>query len=314
MRLPNRRVLGPLAAVLLATAPALGDEIYLKGGGRVSGRIVERTATRVAIETGPGRVTLPLTRVERIVEGRSTIEAFAEQAADLAAGDVAGWADLARWAEQRDLLTQARFAWQRVLATDPGHPEANAGLGRVPVDGEWMSSDDAHRARGYVSYEGRWLTPGEHEAAVRERQADAATALLQREANLRAQEAEARVREAEALAREAEAGAEQASGGIPLGYGYGGFGGYAGYGYGGYGNGYGGGAIVSPYAGRYRPSRAMHPGTSGQNRPHPRSPEARPRPAPRPAPAARPEARPSRPAPRRQAAILPPQASSSTKR
>ena len=172
MRLPNRRVLGPLAAVLLATAPALGDEIYLKGGGRVSGRIVERTATRVAIETGPGRVTLPLTRVERIVEGRSTIEAFAEQAADLAAGDVAGWADLARWAEQRDLLTQARFAWQRVLATDPGHPEANAGLGRVPVDGEWMSSDDAYRARGYVPYEGRWLTPAEHEAAVRERETD----------------------------------------------------------------------------------------------------------------------------------------------
>ena len=48
----------------------------------MSGRIVERTATRVAIETGPGRVTLPLTRVERIVEGRSALEVFAERAAE----------------------------------------------------------------------------------------------------------------------------------------------------------------------------------------------------------------------------------------
>ena len=124
MRLPNRRVLGPLAAVLLATAPALGDEIYLKGGGRVSGRIVERTATRVAIETGPGRVTLPLTRVERIVEGRSTIEAFAEQAADLAAGDVAGWADLARRAEQLGESSVVSIFIVSVESLDPvGDPQ-----------------------------------------------------------------------------------------------------------------------------------------------------------------------------------------------
>jgi len=302
MRLPNRRVLGPVAAVLLAAAPALGDEIYLKGGGRVSGRIVERTATRVAIETGPGRVTLPLTRVERIVEGRSTIEAFAEQASDLAAGDVAGWADLASWAEERDLLTQARFAWQRVLATDPSHPEANAGVGRVALDGRWMSSDDAYRARGYVSYEGRWLTPAEHEAAVHEREADAAASLSAREANLRVQEAEARVREAEARAQ--EAGAEQ-SGGIPLGYAYGGYG---------YGYGYGGGAIVPPYVGPHRPARATRPGGFWPTRPHTGPPDMQPAPAPKPIPAPRPQTRPTRPAPRHQAGILPPQAAPAPKR
>ncbi len=81
MPLPSRRVWGPVvAAVLVDGARRAADEIHLKGGGRVSGRIVERTATRIAIETGPGRVTLPLSRVERIVEGRSTLEAFAERA------------------------------------------------------------------------------------------------------------------------------------------------------------------------------------------------------------------------------------------
>jgi hypothetical protein len=72
-----------MVAALLAGTTAVADEIHLKNGGRVSGRIVERTATRVSIETGPGRVTLPLSRVERIVEGRSSIEVFAERSAEL---------------------------------------------------------------------------------------------------------------------------------------------------------------------------------------------------------------------------------------
>ena len=298
MPLPSRRVWGPVVAAVLVTAPAAADEIHMKGGGRVSGRIVERTATRVAIETGPGRVTLPLSRVERIVEGRSTLEAFAERAEGTGAGDVAGWSELARWAEERDLLTQARVAWQRVLATDPTNPEANAGLGRVALDGVWMSSDDAYRARGYVSYEGRWLTPAEHEAALREREADAAAAFQRREANLRVQEAEARALEAEARAREAETAVDQ-SGGIPLGYAYGGYAGYyGGYGiHGGYGNGSGRPA---------RPSGAWRP-RSGSG-----STDARPdhgtRPAPPQArpPQNRPPETPAKPVPHNQAAVLQP--------
>jgi hypothetical protein len=300
MALPSRRVWWPVAAAVLAAAPALADEIHMKGGGRVSGRIVEKTATRVTIETGPGRVTLPLSRVERIVEGRSALEAFAERAFSLGAGDVAGWAELARWAEERDLLTQARGAWQRVLATDPTNPEANAGLGRVALDGVWMSRDDAYRARGYVSYEGRWLTPAEHEAALREREADATAALQMREASLRVQEAEARVSEAEQRVREAEAAANM-SGGIPLDYAYGGYayGGYTGY-YGGYGI---PGGVGTGHGRPARPSGAWRARSSG-------STDGRPGHGMKPAPPQTrpPQAPPARPAPPRQHAgvIQPP--------
>ena len=91
-----------------------------------------------------------------------------------------------------------------VLAADPSHREANAALGRVEVDGTWMGQDEAYRARGYVSFEGRWVTPPEHEALVRERAAEEASERETREAGLRVREAEARAREAEARAREAE--------------------------------------------------------------------------------------------------------------
>ena len=299
MRLSIRRATGPLLAAVLAAAPGWADEIHLKGGGRVSGRIVERTATHVAIETGPGRLTLPISRVERIVEGRSALDSFSERAAELAASDTEGWAELARWAEERDLLTQARSAWQRVLATDPGHAQANTGLGRVPLDGVWMSAEDAYRARGYVSYEGRWLTPAEADVAMREREMDAAAARERREADLRVQEAEARVREAEARAYEAEAAAET-TGGIPIGYGYG---------YGGYGSGWG--RIAPPHVSARQGARSMRPDGPW---PHSGSPDGRPAPAPRALPATRPETRPPSPPVRHQAAILPPQSASAPKR
>jgi len=221
MRFLSRTALMSLSGALFA-APAVSDEVFLRSGGRVSGVIVERTNEVVVIETAPGRLTLSMKRVEKIVDGRSALEEFQERAAALAPGDVDGWAALARWAADRDLVTHSREAWQRVLAVDPSHPEANAAFGRVELDGEWVSEGEAYRARGYVEYEGRWVTPAEHEALVRQRAADEAAVRESREADLRVREAEARAREAEARAREAEAAAQPVDGGIPLWWGWGG--------------------------------------------------------------------------------------------
>ena len=226
MAFMSSRTVVAVAAAALATAPATADEIFLRGGGRVTGVIVERTKDAVVLETAPGRVTLPMRLIEKIVESRSALEAFRDRAAVLPPRDIDGWAALARWAAERDLLTQAREAWQRVLAADPSHPEANAALGRVEHNGAWMGASDAYRAQGYVEYEGRWVTPAEHEALVRERAADEASARDGREAELRVREAEARAQEAEARAREAEAGAQEPpqDGGIPYWWGWGGVG------------------------------------------------------------------------------------------
>jgi hypothetical protein len=280
---------GPTAITLLATAlvgAASADDVFLRGGGRLTGVIVERTGDTVVVETGPGRVTLSLSRVERIVEGRSALEGYRERAAAVAPGDAQGWADLARWASERDLLTQSREAWQRALAADPTLPEANAALGRVQLDGVWMGTDDAYRARGYVEFEGRWVTPAEHEALVRERAFEEETERQRREAELRVREAEARAREAEARAREAEAAAQQqgVDEGIPLWWGWG----------------WGGGGYLPP-VGTWPPeSRPPHPpGQShrpGQS--HPSGPPAGPTPAPRPTtqPSPPPQAPPHKPA------------------
>ena len=198
---------------------ASADEVFLKGGGQLSGRIVSRSAATIEVDVGAGRIGVPVSSVLRIEEGRSALHEYEERAGRLAAGDLEGWVALAQWAESRGLGTQAREAYHRALAVSPDDPRANAALGNVQVNGRWVSEDESYRARGYVQYEGEWITQAEQEAILRERAAEDARDRERREAESRVREAEARAEEAEARAREAEA--EQASEGIPLWYGWG---------------------------------------------------------------------------------------------
>ncbi len=264
MRFPSRTALLILSAAT-AAAPALADEVFLRGGGRVSGVIVQRTAEAITIETAPGLLTLSMKRVEKIVDGHSAVEEFQDRASRLAPGDVAGWAALARWAADHDLVTHSRAAWQRVLAVDPAHPEANAALGRVQLGGEWVTESDAYRARGYVEYEGRWVTPAEQESLLQQRAAEDAARLQNREAELRVREAEARAQEAEARAREAEQAGSVSDEGIPLWWGWG-----------------GGPPLYPPFVDQPFPGGGPSDGGHHPGRPGPQPPSHRPHPGSNP--------------------------------
>jgi hypothetical protein len=209
-----------LLTVVFLSRAAAADEVYLKGGGRLSGRIVSHTDTSIEVDVGAGRLAVPTSSVLRIEEGRSPLHEYGERASRLAASDVEGWIALGAWASASGLSSQAREAYQRALAVAPNDPRANTGLGNVKIDGRWVSEDEGYRMRGYVQYQGDWITPAEHEAILRERAADDARASERREAERRVQEAETRAQEAEARAKEAEA--RQTEGGFPLSYAWGG--------------------------------------------------------------------------------------------
>ena len=176
---------------------AHADDVFLKGGARISGRLLSRTATAVEVDVGAGTVTIPMTSVDRIEARHTPLDEHHARAEALGAGDASGWLQLAKWAEQQGLGAQARAAFDRVLTVDPAHAEANQALGRVQLDGRWMSPDDSYRERGYVRFEGEWMTPAEQDAVLAQR---AAAYELQRVSL----DAERRVREAEARAAEAE--------------------------------------------------------------------------------------------------------------
>jgi Tetratricopeptide repeat len=207
-------------AVLMPSAAA-ADQIFLKSGGRLSGRIVSRTAASIEIDVGAGRIAVPASSVDRVEEGQSALQEYEARAGRVPAGDVDGWIALGEWAAAQGLGSQAREAYNRALGASPGDPRANAALGNVQVGERWVSEDEGYRAKGFVLFEGEWMTPAERDAIQRERAADDQRDRQRREAETRAREAEARAEEAEARAQEAEAAAEE-SGGLPLWYAWGG--------------------------------------------------------------------------------------------
>src|SRR5262245_29342235 len=134
-----------IVAMALAPAGAGADEVYLRGGGKVVGEVVERRADGVVVEVGPGWVTLPASRIERIVETRAPLATYRARAAQLRADDAHGWLELGFWARDQALSTQAREAFEHVLAIDPSNDAANHALGHVLMGGQWMTAEDSYR-------------------------------------------------------------------------------------------------------------------------------------------------------------------------
>jgi hypothetical protein len=218
-----------ILAILLGSTAAQADEVYLKGGGRISGIVAEESEGSVHVEIGAGLVSVPVSQVERIVRSASPLATYQMRARALKANDLSGWLELAAWAQRMDLSTQAREAYNQVLALDPTNAAAQRALGNQLVGDRWLSRDDAMRAQGYVQFEGQWVSPDEREALLAERNEARHAGLELAKSRAALAEAEARAREAEARARVVEAEADRAISEpdpatvapvVPYGYGY----------------------------------------------------------------------------------------------
>jgi hypothetical protein len=176
--------------IALAAAPVFADEVYLKGGGRFSGEIVEQTEDSVTVDIGGGYLTAPMSKVVRIEEGVSPLAEYRERAASIPPGDAEAWRELARWATSKTLSSQAWEAYSQVVAILPDDDEANRALGRVLLNGRWVTEEESYSARGYVEFENQWMMPAERQAILAERKG-------QEQADRQANEAEIRAIQAE---------------------------------------------------------------------------------------------------------------------
>jgi len=212
------RVTGFVLAAAILPGAAAADEVFLKGGGRLSGRIVSRTETTIEVDVGAGRIGVPVSSVLRIEEGRSPLHEYEERAGRLAPGDADGWSP---WGV--GLGQGPRHAGTRGLPPRPGRvprrPARERGAGQredgrpVGERGRELRGAGLRSVRGGVDHGRR--ARGDP-ARARRRRRPGPRAPGGRFARARA---EARAEEAEARAREAEA--EQTSEGIPLWYGWG---------------------------------------------------------------------------------------------
>jgi hypothetical protein len=197
-------------ALLLSAASVLADEVYLKSGGRIRGIVTDESPESVEVEIGAGRVAVARSKVARIVRAQSPLATYQSRVAGMARGDLQGWLDLASWASDAELSTQAREAYLHVLELQPDNAVARRALGEVLLGDRWMSEDEAMLARGFVRLDGRWITPQERDFILGEREAARREGLDLAKERASLAEAEARAREAEARARMAEVDAKRA--------------------------------------------------------------------------------------------------------
>lgn len=254
----------PLVVVLFGGA-AKADVLHLKKGGRLEGVLVAETATSLTLDLGMGRISLPRTAVLRVERKESALSEYRTRLAAIDPGDVGAFAELARYAAANGLRAEARLMWARVVSLDPTNVEGHLYLGHVLVDGRYMDEDEAQLARGMVRFEGRFMTPGEQESILRERERRAADERRLDEARRAARDAEERARRAE---REAERARAEAAANSASAWGYGSTV-VIGSPYGGYGGGCGG----YPCAGRPRP---QHPHPAPAPTPYPQAKPIRP--------------------------------------
>ncbi len=172
-----------IVVMVLAAGPALADDVHLRGGGRITGQIIEQTDDSVTVDIGGGSITAKMSTVVSIEKSTSPLQEYRARAAKVPAGDAEAWRELARWARGYALSSQAREAYREVVAILPDDEEANTALGMVRVNGKWITEEESYRARGYVQFEGKWMTPAEQQSIVADRQARQAQAEADRQAN-----------------------------------------------------------------------------------------------------------------------------------
>lgn len=200
-----------ISIIALVAVPLLADEVYLRGGGQVTGEIIEQTDDTVKVDVGGGTVSVQRSSVVRIEESSSPVKEYRERAAKIPAGDTDAWRELGRWAASEALGTLSNEAYSKVLASLPSDPEANRALGRVQLNGTWVTEEESYRAQGYVVLDGEWMRPAERQAILEARRASEEADRKALAAQIQADEQAVRDRKAR---EEAESEAFQ-RGGLP---------------------------------------------------------------------------------------------------
>ena len=186
-----------VVVIALVAAPVLADDVYLRGGGQITGEIVEQSADSVTVNIGGGNLTVKMASVVRIEKSVSPLQEYKERASRIPEGDAEAWRELARWATAGAMATMASQAWSKVAELVPSDPEANRALGRVQYNGQWVTEEQSFRAQGYVQFEGEWMRPGERETILAERRASDEADRQEREAQARADEEAKKNRDAQ---------------------------------------------------------------------------------------------------------------------
>jgi hypothetical protein len=150
----NRLSLLPL---LIAAVSATADELHLKDGRLLTGRVLE-DGDRYAVVDRDSKHVVKKSEVAEFVKKKSFMDDFDDRLAKLPADDAEAIFEFGRWLDENEWASRAKLAYAEVLDLDPDHRGARRALGYSLYEGAWVSPDELNRRKGLVEFEGRWYT------------------------------------------------------------------------------------------------------------------------------------------------------------
>jgi len=165
-------------ALLFLTCLSLtlaADEVVLKAGGKITGKIVEETDTYVKIRTKFGGVmTIKRASIKDVVRKDSKNDIYKKKLAKVSRTDVKALWELAEWCQGEGLGKQSRETLKMIISADPDHEKAREALGYVRYQNRWVTKraleklekdalEKEMKAKGMVKYKGKWVTKEEKE-------------------------------------------------------------------------------------------------------------------------------------------------------
>jgi len=147
------------------------DVIFLDGGGKVKGTIIEENEDFIIVKTKAGEIPIKRERIERIEYGAGFQEEYQRRIDELDKEDPDAWYELGVWCRMKGYEKEAEDCFRKAIEIDPDHKESREELGYYKLEGKWVTEDEYWRAQGYEKYGGVWLPKEEVERLKTRRKA-----------------------------------------------------------------------------------------------------------------------------------------------
>lgn len=145
---------------LLETPPAAAvpDQIHMKGGRTLSGRIVSETRDMLRIRSGRGEVEVERADVTSVRSLEHSLADFIHRWDQMRRDDPVAIAELARFCTSRGLAGEAHNLWLRILIADPNNEEAATAIGARRFEGGWHVQSDKQwiKLADYLAPKAQW--------------------------------------------------------------------------------------------------------------------------------------------------------------
>ncbi len=166
-----------MAVILVCHAQARSDDILLRGGGEIQGKVIADPrmpdTVQVLLMKGRNPFTFQKKQILQVIPKPGPLDTYLARKQSLAPTAESEFA-LGVWCEQNQLADLAKVHFEAALARDRGFEPAHKKLGHVQHGSQWLSPDELRQLQGLVKFRGQWIT--EEEKAKREESAQASVA------------------------------------------------------------------------------------------------------------------------------------------